>query len=350
MAGLCRLSEAPAHSALGTRPLTSLKRRDIRALTDQLHIDGLSAVNVRKHVRILSSVLSEAVEDELLAANPVLGRGKQRRRSKQKQGSRRQNPFTHEELAALLDTAETRAIERRGETVHPFRAFVPFLLCLAHTGLRLGEAFALHWGDVDWRTGVLVVSRSYSHGHLDVPKGGKTRKAELSGRLKATLRAVYDARYRRVAALDAEQQAALDAEQAARAIGELVFPDAEGGYLDDHNVRRRAWAPLLVAAGLSHHRLHDLRHSFATLHLQGGTDPVWVSAQLGHHSVGFTLSTYAHLPLTDRGGHADRIDAAPKCTRNAPAADSGAVSASEGDGLRQDSSVVAPTRAASSVG
>jgi hypothetical protein len=39
---------------------------------------------------------------------------------------------------------------------------------------------------------------------------------------------------------------------------------------------------------------------------------VWVTAQLRHHSVGFTLWTYAHPPLSDRGGHADRIDSATK--------------------------------------
>jgi integrase len=302
--------------ALGARPLTSLKRRDIKTLADTLRADGLSAINIRKHVRILSSILTEAVEDELITANPALG-GKRRRRSKQKQTRRRQDPFTHEELGALFGTAETHSVERRGNTVRPFRPFVPFLLCLAHTGVRLGEAVALRWGDIDWRAGMILVSRSYTHGRLDVPKGGKPRKVEMSSRLKTTLHAVYDERFRRVTAIDANQQAALDAEHATRAADALVFPDSGGGYLDNDNLRARVWVPLLTAAKLRQRRLHDLRHSFATLHLQSGTDPVWVSAQLGHHSVGFTLSTYAHLPLSDRGGHADRIDSATKCNQSA---------------------------------
>ena len=184
--------------------------------------------------------------------------------------------------------------------------------------MLLQDAFALRWGDIDWRSGTILVSRSYSHGKLDVTKGGKARKVELSTRLRTVLRAVYEERFRRVAALDAKQQAELEAEQAARAADALVFPDTEGGFLDDHNVRHRAWTPVLEAAKLRKRRLHDLRHTFATLHLQSGTDPVWVSSQLGHHSVAFTLATYAHLPLGDRGGHADRLDA-PNCTHNAPA-------------------------------
>ena len=123
-----------------------------------------------------------------------------------------------------------------------------------------------------------MVRLSYSHGHLDVPKGGKVRKVEMSTRLKAVLRAVYNARFRRVAGLDAEQQAALEAEQAAQAADKLVFPDGAGGYLEDHNLRNRIWVRLLEAAKLRQRRLHDLRHTFATLQLQGGTDPIWVSA------------------------------------------------------------------------
>jgi integrase len=139
----------------------------------------------------------------------------------------------------------------------------------------------------------------------------------MSDRLRTVLRELYRDRFERVVAIDAEAQAALAEGRAERAATALVFPDSEGGYLDDHNVRRRVWAPLLVAAGLSHHRLHDLRHTFATLHLQAGSDSaVWVSQQLGHHSVGFTLSRYVSRPANDQARYANCLDvAAPECTR-----------------------------------
>jgi integrase len=327
--------------ALGNRLLASIKRRDIRTLESALHGEGLSDANIKKHRRVLSSILTEAVEDELIAANPALG-ARRRRRSKQKQVKRRQDPFSRNELAALFETAEVHATERNGKTARPFRTFVPFLLCLAHTGMRLGEAIALRWSDVDWWTSTVLVRRSYARGHVDVPKGGRTRGVELSTRLRMVLRSLYEARYQRVAALEPEVQAQLEADQAARAAEDLIFPGADGGFLDEHNLRHRVWEPLLVAAKLRRRRLHDLRHSFATLHLQGGTDPVWVSAQLGHHSVGFTQSTYAHLPLGDRGGHADRIDSAPKCAANAPSADSATADTAEGHGLPQQDSVLPP--------
>ncbi len=49
------------------------------------------------------------------------------------------------------------------------------------------------------------------------------------------------------------------------------------------------------AAGLPRIRLHDLRHTHATLLLEAGVNPKIVSERLGHHSVAFTLDTYAHV-------------------------------------------------------
>ncbi len=51
---------------------------------------------------------------------------------------------------------------------------------------------------------------------------------------------------------------------------------------------------ILKGAGLEHIRVHDLRHTFATLALQNGVDIKIVSSMLGHYDAGFTLRTYTH--------------------------------------------------------
>lgn len=51
---------------------------------------------------------------------------------------------------------------------------------------------------------------------------------------------------------------------------------------------------ILKDTGLPHIRLHDLRHTFATMALQNGVDIKTVSAMLGHYDAGFTLKTYTH--------------------------------------------------------
>jgi hypothetical protein len=72
--------------------------------------EGLSDVNVRKHLRILSTVLSHAVDDELIPANPAIGTRRARRSKAGQAACRRIDPLTREELRTLLETARDRTI------------------------------------------------------------------------------------------------------------------------------------------------------------------------------------------------------------------------------------------------
>jgi integrase len=306
---------------LGTQALSDIRPADVRAFSNSLRERGLSPLNIRKHLRVLSSILSDAVADELIASNPAieLGRSRKRRTREPVAGRKRIDPFTAEELRTLLDTARTHTIERHGEVVAPYARFHPFLLLLARTGLRLSEAIALRWGDVDWQDHSLHVERAYVQGEVAPPKSGKARRVDMSDELIRVLRALYHDRFERVVAIDAKAQAALEVERA-NAKDALVFPDSAGGHLDDHNLRRRVWEPLLAVAELRHRRIHDLRHSFASLLLQDGVELLYVSQQLGHATASFTLDRYAHLLPRNRRGYVNRLDsAAPAGTPEAPA-------------------------------
>ncbi len=303
--------------ALGEKLLAAITRADVKALAASLQAKGLSTINVRKHLRILSSILSEAVEDELIASNPVRELRKLRH-SKLPHQRRKVDVVTAKELAHLLETARTHTIGRRDKTVHPYRRYYPFLLCLARTGLRLGEAIALRWGDVDWHGGFIHVQRSYSRGELSTPKSGKDRRVDMSSQLQRVLRALYEERFERAVAIDPEAQAALEVERAA-ALEAIVFVDEVGGHIDEANFRHRIWGPLLTAAKLRHLRLHDLRHTCASLLIAGGAELQYVQQQLGHHSPAFTLTVYGHLLPKDRRGMVDQLDdAAPAGTPAAP--------------------------------
>ncbi len=135
---------------------------------------------------------------------------------------------------------------------------------LLTTGLRLGEALALTWQDIDLKSGLLMVRQ------------GKTPNA------------------RRVLRLPDELVNEL---RAVRGVG-LVFHTKLGNRLDTPTLRRDHFYPLLKRLGLPRIRLHDLRHSHATMLLAQGVDIATVSARLGHASRAFTLSTYAHAMAT----------------------------------------------------
>jgi integrase len=66
--------------------------------------------------------------------------------------------------------------------------FYPFFLCLARTGMRLGEAIAVRISDIDFNSNYIWVKRSYRRGRFTAPKNGKTRKVDMSDQLASVLK------------------------------------------------------------------------------------------------------------------------------------------------------------------
>jgi integrase len=91
---------------------------------------------------------------------------------------------------------------------------------------------------------------------------------------------------------------------------EWVFVNSVGGLLDQSAVNRRFLAAM-KRAGLSGHRLYDLRHSFATLLLAKGAPLTYTAAQLGHNKPTTTLLWYAHWLPSDDTSCVARLDDAP---------------------------------------
>ncbi len=104
-----------------------------------------------------------------------------------------------------------------------------------------------------------------------------------------------------------------------------VFSMPTGAPVHDDAFRNHVWTPMLRRAGLRYRKPHTLRHTFASLLIEGGESLKYVQEQLGHHSPAFTLAVYGHLlPRGDRRA-VDRLDDAternPRATE-APAAES----------------------------
>jgi integrase len=100
---------------------------------------------------------------------------------------------------------------------------------------------------------------------------------------------------------------------------EWVFPSLTGTPVEERNVRH-VFRRVLERAGLRHIRIHDLRHTYATLLLQAGAPITYVSAQLGHRDASITLRVYAHYLPSASQREVDRLDApqqsaTPRATR-----------------------------------
>lgn len=234
----------------------------------------------------LTAMLSAAVEDHLIYANPAAGLRRRLRRLRQT-SSRETEPkaLTVEELDKLLETARTRYPE-----------FHPLVLLLARSGLRLGEALGLEWREVDLQGRELRVVQTLSRGasenleaRLDVPKSNRERRVDLSTTVCNVLG-------------DAKRQAQAEALAAgSNRLPRFVFHDASGAPLDAEDVRT-VFARMLQTAKLpGHFTPHSLRHSYAVHLLQRNTPITYVKEQLGHSSISVTVDTYGRwLPSADK--------------------------------------------------
>jgi len=160
--------------------------------------------------------------------------------------------------------------------------YFPILRTMVFTGLRVGEALGLEWGDVDARGGFLNIQRSRWREDVTSPKTlGSIRRVNLSPETLEVLRAHR-------AAIAASSLAA------GRSMPETVFVNEAGNPMDASKVSK-AHELGLKEAGFRHIRIHDLRGTFASLLVSAGVPIYHVSKALGHSSIETTMRHYANL-------------------------------------------------------
>jgi integrase len=156
------------------------------------------------------------------------------------------------------------------------------------TGLRRGELLALKWGDVDLKAGMLTVQRAVER--VDRSTRFKEPKTRRSRRTISLPRFVVD----RLRRHRTDQAQWFYANALGRTTADtLVFE--RGGEAWIPNTFGTAFTRALRDAGVPHVRLHDLRHTFASLALEAGVDLKTVSNALGHSTISTTADIYAHV-------------------------------------------------------
>jgi integrase len=282
----------------GKMRLNEITRKDIKAFVINKQNSGLSPNTVRICRAYLSSILTQAVDDELISMNPAAGTGRYIRKGDT--ASKRIRPLTWEEK----DQFEAAVKDH-------FPRYYPFFICALRTGMREGELIALKPSDISFSGGFIEVRRSSVRGRVSTPKSGKTRRVVMSEQLAQVLRDHLTQRKR--AALKKGWGHA----------PEWLFYSREGKMFAIPNLRRRVFHKCLEKAGLRRIRLHDLRHSYATLRIQAGHNIADVSRQLGHQSIRITVDTYYHWMPGSGSREVNELDtdAAPKRTLSAPDGD-----------------------------
>jgi integrase len=285
----------------GHRRIDSIKTADIKAYTDRLRIErGLSPATVRHHFLVVSGVLGHATDNNAIPINPAKGcklpTDKTAGRIKPEV-----RPLSAGEVAAL----ENALNEQDPDT--PYGLLCTFL---AYTGLRVSEASGLVISDLNTMTGVLTVRRTLTKvrgGWAESnPKNGEPRKVRLPSWLSLRMAAYLGEHPHKddpAAPLWPGRRTA-DAERFKHAKGGLDWSrpwDRDAFY-------KRHFKPALKLAGLpANVRLHDLRHSCASILRRNGVPIEHISKQLGHKSVIITQTIYTHIWDDDTANFMDTI-------------------------------------------
>jgi integrase len=252
-----------------TVPLAKVTYEGLTQWVARLSLGGLGPSGVRQSVFVMSAALDDAVRGGRIRANPARGLGLPRTQ-------RRDYVFlTHEQLHRLAAEAV------------PWRVFV---LLLGYTGLRWGEATALRVCDIDLVRRRLDVHRAFS---------------DVGGRVVLGTPKSHQARTVPVPRFLAREIAAVIAGKGA---DDLAFTMPGGTVLRLSNWRLATFTPARTRAGLSgRFRIHDLRHTAASLMIQAGYPPKMLQEIMGHASITTTLDLYGHLYPGDMDRYADRL-------------------------------------------
>lgn len=239
------------------------------AMTDDRRGRPLSPASIRRIHATLMSALNTAVRRGMLDRNPAVTV------ELPKPPKSRTVTWSPQDLSRFLDAISD-------DPLH-----LLFQL-LGLVGLRRGEVVALRWQDVDLNRGLLRVEQSM------VNVGGKHVLGPPKSAAGARTVALDDETTRRLHWHQSKQQLEVLRVTGSNVGPELVFTHENGDPLDPTWVSRH-FDRLVKRHGLPRIRLHDLRHTSASIGLAAGESLVEVSRRLGHSSITVTADIYSHI-------------------------------------------------------
>ena len=263
--------------AIGAIPLTQLKPDILQKYySDCLNSGclnkqvGLKPLTVRHHHALLHRALKNAMEWGLIVRNPA---------------DAAHPPRYQPSDISIMNEGEMRTFLEAAKQTPYFHLYYIILF----TGLRRSEVLALRWSDVDLLLGRISVSRSI-HRLRDgsyifrQPKSAKGRRMVALSLSAIQVLREYKEKMTAERILDGSLLRDSD----------LVFSKSDGSPIRPDTITR-AWSILAKKCGISASRLHDARHSHASLMLKAGVHPRIVQERLGHSTIAITLDVYSHV-------------------------------------------------------
>ena len=254
----------------GNKRVNDITAADIRQWQNELIKMGYSPTYLKTINNQLSAIFNYAVRYYDLKSNPCAKAG-----SMGKSKAEEMDFWIGEEFRKFIDSVMNKRLS--------YMAF----MTLYWTGMRLGELLALNPKDVDLEKKTISITKSYQRlGKKDVITPPKTPKSKrvitvpefLAADIKDYMDSLYDLQE-----------------------NDRLFPITK--YYLEHEMQRG-----IKESGVKRIRVHDLRHSHASMLIELGFSPLEIANRLGHEKVETTLNTYAHLYPNKQTKLAERLD------------------------------------------
>ena len=266
---------------LGHFPINKLTTDKIQGAMNEL-IGVLSPKSIRNTYNILNAALKKAVQQHLIPYNPCAGVVLNKIPKYEPQ---------------VFDAAE---IHQALSLADDHRAIYTIIVLGGLLGLRRGELTGLRWEDIDFKNSTITIKNNRVNGRKGVTE--KDPKSESGKRTLSLGTDVMDALSQIKGWYDEYSQNPFW-----HGKGYVLFKDDGSPYAPDSVTQ--LWTRFVERHNLKKLRLHDLRHTNATLLIAGGVDAKTVQHRLGHADISTTLNRYVHvLPGMDRSA-ADTLDA-----------------------------------------
>lgn len=256
--GYRKVCEAHLYPVFGKIPIRELSPIIIRNWVTELN---LTVKTVRNILTPLRNMLDQALNDAVIERNPldklVLSKLINKKTS---QSNWEVDPFDQEEIRAILNEATGQA-----RNLFQFAFF---------TGLRTSELIALEWKDIDWRKGLVRVSRAV------------VLKQEKATKTKSGIRDVL--------LLPPALEALKNQKTFTYLEGKRVFynPRTNTPWETDGQIRKTSWTHILRKAGVRYRNPYQTRHTYASMMLSAGENPLWVATQMGHKDTEMIIKHY----------------------------------------------------------
>lgn len=257
-------------SYFGNKRVNDITAADIRQWQNELIKMGYSPTYLKTINNQLSAIFNYAVRYYDLKSNPCAKAG-----SMGKSKAEEMDFWTGEEFRKFIDSVMNKRLS--------YMAF----MTLYWTGMRMGEFLALNPKDVDLEKKTISITKSYQRlGKKDVITPPKTSKSKrvitIPEFLAADIKDYMDSLY------DLQED-------------DRLFPITK--YYLEHEMQRG-----IKESGVKRIRVHDLRHSHASLLVELGFQPLAIAERLGHEKIETTLNTYSHLYSNKQAELADRLE------------------------------------------